>query len=102
MRAKTKTALKILAVAGGVGFGLYAYASWIDYGQAKEFCDQVQVGSSLPDVTRMAQINQTKSGSRLIRDGDVLRVSFITWHTCQCDLGLKGESISWTRAWCAD
>jgi hypothetical protein len=100
MTQRAKRALTVAAVVCGLLLSVYAYASWVDYGRAKDFCAQLPSGSSLAAARQLAENDNNKHSVQL-GDGR-LSVTFITLHSCQCDVGFKGETVTYTKAWCTD
>ncbi len=89
---------------GGVGllgivFLLYFYVLR-DYAQAKEFCDGVQPGSALQDVTKQAEGNSSKDRF-FVRDWE-MRVIFRSTHSCYCQIAFVDQKVKWSRALCTD
>jgi hypothetical protein len=92
----------VCAVVLAIVIGSLMTAYLADYRRAKDFCDQIRVGSSLADANRIATKDQSISGVYRREEMGQLRVLFAKTHSCQCDLGFKGDAITSARAWCTD
>jgi hypothetical protein len=82
--------------------GYFAYTTRFDYGNAKEFCAQVDVGMSADTVIAGAEQNRKKYDVYHGEMPNKLRVNFITWHACKCEIGFKEGKVIYAKPWCTD
>jgi hypothetical protein len=94
--------IKIGAAVSVVLLTFYAYASLVDYRRAKEFCSQIQVGSSITEALDFAKKSEKKANLYVNEELGRIRVLFSSWHSCQCDLGIKDAKVVIVRPWCTD
>jgi len=78
----------------------FFFYSWVDYRQAKEFCDSISPGSAADDVIAQAKSNTSKD--RFFISGWEMRVIFRSMHSCNCQIAFESQKVKWVRAWCTD